>query len=375
MNSSIKLLTYINKLIKVQKNTISFYGRKMLSDNTKALLDFIIHNGYNKKYRINIIVSDKHLARNYESIYNTSIVTSPVKSVFTMLKSQVIFHSHGMTKCSFIPKKNQIVFNLWHGSPLKSIGILAGADLHSETDTYFLCASPMFADINKRCFNLKDSQIFIGSNPRNQLLYNKPTKIKSIFGDKRLITFLPTFRNSNKLNRIDSDISFPLIDSSNIEIINQQLKKLNISLIIKPHPYQNKISISSFDYENITIITDSDLDKMGISLYELLGYSVALISDYSSVYFDYLLLDRPIAFVIEDFEKYKSRRGFTVENPIEYMPGPKIKDTEDLIQFLEDCNNGIDTYKQERDKINKMANSYSGINACERILEHLGINK
>ena len=55
-------------------------------------------------------------------------------------------------------------------------------------------------------------------------------------------------------------------------------------------------------------------------MYVLLRNADALITDYSSAYFDYMLLNRPIAFTVEDIEEYRKKRGFVFDNPFEYMP-------------------------------------------------------
>lgn len=63
------------------------------------------------------------------------------------------------------------------------------------------------------------------------------------------------------------------------------------------------------------------LEKKQIKLYELIGISDGLLSDYSSVAVDYLLLDRPLGYVLADYNIYKEKRGFVFEDPLEYMPG------------------------------------------------------
>ena len=59
-----------------------------------------------------------------------------------------------------------------------------------------------------------------------------------------------------------------------------------------------------------------------------------LITDYSSVYVDYLLLDRPIVFSCPDLEKYKKDRGFVVEDPSLLMPGTLVRNQKELINSL-----------------------------------------
>jgi CDP-glycerol glycerophosphotransferase (TagB/SpsB family) len=275
------------------------------------------------------------------------------------------------------PSGGQIIFNLWHGSPLKAIGKMIGHPVNPETDTYFLSTSPFWASINEKCFGHTQGQMFIGSNPRNDLLFNKidTNVLIPASNGKKVILFMPTFRNSVELGRHDAQKDFPLLTSENINSFDDFLSKKNLMLIIKPHPYQNKIDFLSNPYKNIKVIFNKDLKQLGIKLYELLGRGDALITDFSSVYFDYLLLDRPIGFAIDDMENYAVNRGYTVEDPLSIMPGPKIKDMEGLKKFVCDIVDGVDNYREERYKINDLVNTYKTGDACQRILDFIEIRK
>ncbi|MDE6292587.1 MAG: CDP-glycerol glycerophosphotransferase family protein, partial [Bacilli bacterium] len=188
-----------------------------------------------------------------------------------------------------------------------------------------------------------------------------------------IILFMPTFRSSTKLNRHDTDSALPILNESNIMELDLLLQSLNQILVIKPHPAQNDISILGNRYNNIMIVKNNDLDRHNINLYELLGQSDALISDFSSVYFDYLLLDKPIGFTIEDIDKYGDNRGFTVDDPLSIMPGPKIKNFDDLKLFLIDLNKSNDQFIDERKRVRALTNEYCEGNARERITDFVGI--
>ena len=95
-----------------------------------------------------------------------------------------------------------------------------------------------------------------------------------------------------------------------------------------------------------------------MGLYSLLGRADALITDYSSVYFDYLLLDRPIGFAVGDMKDYEGERGFTVDNPYEYMPGEKFSDGEGMLEFVRSVFSGIDLYGAKRREMNDIFNKY-----------------
>ena len=86
----------------------------------------------------------------------------------------------------------------------------------------------------------------------------------------------------------------------------------------------------------------------------MLGYSDALITDLSSVYIDYLMINKPIGFFMNSVKSYS--RGFNIENFEEYLPGEKIYSIEDLERFVENICYNIDTYEDERMRINGILN-------------------
>ncbi|WP_081594879.1 CDP-glycerol glycerophosphotransferase family protein [Thermoclostridium stercorarium] len=141
------------------------------------------------------------------------------------------------------------------------------------------------------------NKYFWGGNPRNDLLFSDKN-CKEMLGINnqydKIILFMPTFRKSKIINRIDSTSDFPIISSKNISEINSFLKENKVLLVIKPHPYQNDIEFLNLEFTNIIKFTNEDLAMKNVLLYELLGQVDALVTDYSSVYFDFLLTQKPI---------------------------------------------------------------------------------
>jgi len=163
------------------------------------------------------------------------------------------------------------------------------------------------------------------------------------------------------------------LNSKNIEYIQSFLSKNEILLIIKPHPNQLDLDIFKRGYKNILIIKDENLNEKDIFLYQIFQEVDALLTDYSSVYFDFLLTMKPIGFTIDDFESYEDKRGFVVDNPLELMPGHKITNLDELKRFILDIKEGKDDYYEERKKVNDLANKYKDGNSTKRLMDFLGI--
>lgn len=121
-------------------------------------------------------------------------------------------------------------------------------------------------------------------------------------------------------------------------------------------------------------MTEEMLQKSGIQLYELVGLMDGLISDYSSIAVDYMLLDRPLGYVLTDLESYRNTRGFVFENPEAYMPGEKIYNLEDLKDYFSYIAVGEDPFKEERRRLLPAMHTMpkkSGY--CEALAEYLNI--
>src|SRR5699024_8992758 len=94
---------------------------------------------------------------------------------------------------------------------------------------------------------------------------------------------------------------------------------------------------------------------------------------YSSVYIDYLLTNNPIAFTVDDFTDYSTVTGFSVKNPLKYMPGPKLNTIDDMISFIESVSTNKDVYINERKKLCNLFHEYHDNNSSERTLEYFGL--
>ena len=180
-------------------------------------------------------------------------------------------------------------------------------------------------------------------------------------GADKVILWLPTYRNEEK------DFPTPVLTERQALELNEMLKLRNAKLIVKIHPLQ-KLSGEMKKYSYIEFVTQEQLNKSEMTVYSLLRAADALITDYSSVYFDFMMLDRPIGFTVDDIEEYKKNRGFVFENPYDYMPGYKISNYGDVLSFIEDVIEGNDRYAKERRELNKKINFYNDGKSCERVV-------
>ena len=118
---------------------------------------------------------------------------------------------------------------------------------------------------------------------------------------------LVTINDKNgKYNETENITQFPLIDNNESwKILDEFCKNKSITFVIKLHPKQKKYSIPFDTLSNIVNIEHGDFDKAGIQMYQFIALTDALISDYSSIGVDYLIVDKPLAYTLDDYNLYK----------------------------------------------------------------------
>lgn len=382
----LKTLIFYEKVIRkmvfyktsVISNVIVFESEGDYCDNARALYEYMISNKYNDKYEIIWIVNDVDRYRDInKNVSNVTFISRNNRHLFNLIKFYKLI---GGAKYFFFThpywfnyrKQEQIVINLWHGTPLKS----GGRDL-SDIYDYAIVPSKNVVLWFKKFIGVKDSQIIISGNPRNDLLFENKKVISKVIDFKegeKIFLLMPTFRQSQYMK--DSDIINPFViqginNEKELLKFNDFLKKNNIKLLIKIHHLQLTSFIKDSKLSNIIYLQDRDLNDKNVQLYNFVGECDVLLTDYSSIYFDYLLLDRPIGFLIGDIDDYKRNRGFIVDDPEIYMPGEKIRSLDELYMFFNDVLSGKDKYKEERKKILNYTNKYRTNNNRERILKEV----
>lgn len=361
LRGAFRPLTLINKILK-KEEMIFFYSNLGFRDNVKAFYDYLIEAGYNKKFKIVVSINDWELYIGKEP--DNVIFINNKAGIRYFMKSKYAFYCFG--KYPIKPAKNQTVVNLWHGMPLKRIGNME-AGLEKVDYNYFtkiISTAKLFTPILMNSFSCSEEQVMIAGQPRNDELFKENRIMDASIrrGSDKVFVWLPTYRNEYQ------EIPIPGFNEQQVEELNEFLKSKSSRMIVKIHPLQ-KASSNLQKLSNIEFITQDMLNKNSMTVYALLRSADALITDYSSVYFDYLLLDRPIAFTVEDIKKYNEERGFSFENPFEYMPGPHVEEMGDLQQFISDVKAGNDNYKVLRGAVNEKVNFFKDGNSSRRIAE------
>ena len=354
------LLSFLNVLIP-KKNRIMIYGGSFLDDNSEAMFRYL-----NEQTDYDVVcICNKNLR--YQLRKNARVIKDTYWNAFVALATSKVAIDSSFHTVKIKPTKKQLFIQCWHGSPLKSMVDPAGNGKYYSKCFY---ASDYFKEYMSSYFHADDSRMICLGAPRNDYLFDQDAfdySCADYAQFKYKVIWMPTFRQG--LGRTESSIDIPILNSDNIKALDDKLKSLNIALIIKPH----RVQAGSFEHlfekikpTNISIVTEDYFIRNNIPVYTFVSYMDALITDYSSIYFDYLLLDRPIGFAIDDFDQYLSNRGFAYEDPLEMMPGMKMYTFNDLVAFFDNLAEGKDNFSKERKNKAALFNKFTDKN-CRRL--------
>ena len=167
-------------------------------------------------------------------------------------------------------------------------------------------------------------------------------------------------------------MGIPLIETiTEYEQLNEFLNQKDILLIIKIHPMQELLNLKISDRSNIKVLTGIRVKKLGVDNFRLMACCDAMISDYSAAAYDFLQLNKPIAYVLSDMNEYKP--GFVVDDIHTFLAGHEIYTLEDMLMFLHDIDKNNDTYKDKREKIRDFVYAYHDGNNSKRLAEFIGL--
>lgn len=352
-------------------------------DNSRALSDYILKNEKYNKYKIywafksDVVKNVDPRIRGFNRISRFG----KILYFYHTVTAKYLFSTHAAFEWSCSAR--QKYFCLWHGTMLKKIACLQDP----IANKYYMRHCKMFAspsifynEIVGKSFGRDNSFAYNTGYPRTDLLFEKTDSLNKLSLNKedKIVLYMPTFRTPINSNYSDSNLDIyekgviNFKDNNSVNKWNEYLKTRKIQLIVKPHPSDANIP-SEIKLSNIKVLTNSELSNADVQLYHLLNEADALLTDFSSVFCDYLVLNRPIGFVVTDLEEYSKGRGFVFDAPIDYMPGVIIKNTNQFKLFLDEISNGIDSSKFKRESLFKIYNDYNDNNNCSRVLSSVGI--
>ena len=283
------------------------FGGKKYDDNPKAIYDEMIKDMRFKDYRL------------VWAFQESNKIIAPIETVkcdtfryFKMaLSAKMWITNSSMERGLKFKKKKTICFNTWHGTAIKKMGcdIINNQSFRSELSADIMLAQSQYdIDVFSHAFNIPVENFRLIGLPRNDELVNytqdrvdRIRKTLNILSGKRILLYAPTFREYTKGKNKEVIINMPIN-------LDKWQKTLGNDYIVL---FRAHYEVAKYmDFENYSVFVD-------VSKYECLAdlmiLSDALITDYSSICFDYSIMQKPIYCFAYDYEEYISKRGTYLE--------------------------------------------------------------
>ncbi len=350
---------------------------KSYSGNPKAIYEKMVSLGLDKEYEC-IWFYEKH-PFDIPGV-NKQVKFGRMKYLFYMATAN--FWIFDARQPEFLRKRNRVTYlQTWHGTPLKKLALdmdnvyMAGEDSieaykdgfrkNALTWDYLISQNPFSTETFRRAFDYKGKMLETGY-PRNDVLFSQNNTgdikmLKKSLGlpdDKVVFLYAPTWRD-------DAATGIGKYHFSNALSVKKMYEAFGdrAVLIIKYH-YLVEDNIDWSEYSDFVYMFDQSVDIASLYL-----VSDILITDYSSVMFDYSLLKRPMYFYCYDIEKYKNvLRGFYFDFE-KSSPGPISETTEELIEHIN--NNVADDYAEKYETFCNQYNPWDKGTASVDIINEL----
>lgn len=271
-----------------------------------------------------------------------------LRAIYLALTSRCVLTSN---KTLWSPRKGQLSLFLGHGTPIKQC---KGFYTPGRFCNRWAYPAETVREMMEDQLGLTAGQGALLGYPRNDALLHPAGALDKLVDrrGRKVLFWLPTFRQHNK--QYDSNYTLPgcglplLGEEGALERLNRSLEEAGVLLVLKPHPVQDMSAIRAGSYSSFRLIYDDDLYRADVRLYEALADADALLTDYSSVYCDFLLTGKPIALTFDDLAQYEANRGFVMEDIKEVVKGCYLYTLEDLEAFLTDLQAGRDPEEADR---------------------------
>ncbi|SFR84120.1 CDP-glycerol glycerophosphotransferase, TagB/SpsB family [Agromyces sp. CF514] len=288
--------------------------------------------------------------------------------------AEVSMFTHGLFgNPGRVPRKTMV--NLWHGGGFKGNIMSDERGRPTISSDYLVASTQKYGAARARECRLPAGGLLVTGNPRiDQFARSESAALDRLGIDRArpFVLWMPTFRRNKGrgLTAGWSDVADgPTVDVNAVMAgcVELLAREYGLAVVVKPHPQDGE----SRSIPGAVVVTNERLREAGVQLYELIGEASGLLTDYSSVWIDYLALDRPIAFVVPDEAGYAAGRGFDPPDALDWLPGPKITDETAVRAFAEDVLAGGRASADRRREVAREIGHVGGPGVAHRILDEL----
>lgn len=362
----------------------TFMGRQY-GDSPRAIYEYMISNPRFDDYKFVWTLIEPEKAKQFPELERAQIVEMKSKEYFKCCAQAKYIITNSNLDNRVVKKIDQVFLQTWHGTPLKRLRCDIEAETGNVNNTleeirfkndvdvirynYFISPSEFASEKFKSAFNLKnlgiDDIVVETGYPRNDLMFTYTEQyaetVRQSLGipnEKKIILYAPTFRDN-----MHDGTGYVYDTHLDFDRLKQKLGN-EYAVLFRAHYFV----ANQFDFEKHSgfVYNVSNIDDI-TPLYTI---SDILITDYSSVFFDYANLKRPIIFYMYDLNEYKdSIRGFYID--IDELPGPIIEEEIELPKAIKEAMKGTFVADEKYKKFNEKYNYLDDGNASRRVVELL----
>lgn len=357
----------------------SYFGRGMIC-NPYALFLELINNKDFKDYTHVWVIEDRYgnepIMEQFQNNKNVFAIARHSDDHLRYLASAKYIITNVSLPFYYCKKEGQVYVNTWHGTPIKSLGFdmpdapvtISNVLRNFLSTDYIISANPFLTSVfldKYKLDGLYEGTIIEEGYPRNDRLFHtdKAEIISNlqkygidIDSKKEIILYAPTWKGSN-YNCPEIDVN-EYIDFK--RTVESMIDTDRYQILLKPHQVVYK------ELKKSGRMSDSLIPAF-IDTNELLSITDILISDYSSIFYDYLVTDKPIIFYIPDLEKYKNERGLYLEP--EALPGPCFTKLSEIGNVINNLDEFINKYRSSYEAAKSFACPKDDGNVAKRIVD------
>lgn len=379
--------TAVNVLNKVipKKDLVIFNSFPDAGGNAGAVYEYIMKHRPDivEKYKLVWAVNGSDTTAADALLKNISpdhtvMKKKSVNGLLTYCRAKYIITTHNYIT-GLYTHGSQKHYNLWHGMPFKTIGKMIENNVTNDViqADYTIATSELFRGLMARSIGIPEERVLVTGQPSNDSLFHGRDALKRLGIDKKsyskVLIWMPTYRKSivGAIHEDGAADGFGAASmlTEHFDKLDRVLREQGLLLLIKPHPMDSINNLNLPQSKNLRVIYNTELSRKGIVLYELLAETDSLLTDYSSVFIDYLITGKPMAFVFDDMESYSSSRGFNFDDPLDYLPGEKLTSADEFLNYLADLDNCDAAWAEKRREITELFCADTDDNSARRVCE------
>lgn len=367
-----KIIGKISLIIKPKKNLWVFgaWNGKLYADNPKYLFEYIEKE--HPEIKVVWITRLQSVKKAMKNKRHRCYTRSSLMGIICALRAEAAFITSEETGeiSPLINRRKTKIIQLWHGIAAKGLkfqmvsGKCENVDEKSAQrfrEYYWMATSNEYQRVFEQILGVPHNRFAITGYPRNDTFINKPLNsnmemLKKKYEGYKLIIYMPTHRNYGKKP----------IDIDEFDIIDKVLKDNNYIMVYKPHFNELKNIIDrESDFSNIILAKDQDVWG---DVYSYIHYFDLLISDYSSIVYDFLCANKPIILYTYDLDSFKENDFGIMDYFYSVPAGPTCFTWNEVLNQMTKLLHD-DTWMQKREKCRVMFHPFSDGCNSQRVYE------